>query len=323
MKEHCNKDLPSNLSELVKKFSEEQENSFYAMRELLCFHDDPYGKGETFCLETPETECKTITVTSIIGRGGSKKAALIDDKSVIMFPNTDVHSLASTARWWPETVTKEAAMARFLEEIEVPGLNRKKAHLVIPSKNNPEISYKLPVLISDSFEQYASKGWFVIDKKNPLSTAYSDKALENWKLELRAWEETIKPLIRDLSKLSLNSVPYTGDAGNLVLVEKDGSPAELHYFGFDFGGKYGSSNVPSEVIRSETRGPAVICNKISEKLEDIIAGFVFNQLSEKQANQLSNEEINNFSNMAGKYFSSCDFITKVLGDSSHGDSSEL
>jgi hypothetical protein len=312
--EYCDNNFPG-LKEWSEGKSDEQNNSFYAMRELLCFHEDLYGKGETFHLSTQEIDYE-VTIKSTIGQGGSKKAVLLDNGKVAMFPNMDVDFFTKTARWWPEAVIKESAMADFLEAIDVPALNREKAIITIPSKHDTNVSYKLPVLISDSFEQYATKGWYVFDNKNPRSTVFSKSECGYWKPELDIWTKPIKTLIYDLWKLSINEVKIGTDSSNLVLIEKETNNLELHYFGFDFGGKYGSSTTPSSVVtQSKPDNAEQACHSMPRSLENIISSFVYYRLEHKNEHinqKLSYKEIDDFANLAGKHFSSCDFIGEAL-----------
>ena len=165
----CEKNSPSSYADAFKSFSIEQKNTYCAMHELKHIQQNSYGISKTFCLQTADTECKAVTFTKTIGQGGFKKAALLDDGTVLMFPNVDVDSVLSRTFAWTTTVDNEDNTVKFLEEIGVPALNRKKAYLVV--QNNEE-SYKLPVLHSDSFEQYAAKGWFIRDNKNPQSSLF-------------------------------------------------------------------------------------------------------------------------------------------------------
>lgn len=308
---YCSGNLPYNIQEIVKKLSQDQANSFNAMHELLCSYKNPYGIGETFCLQTAlESSCEFVTVEKTIGQGGSKKAVLLTDGRVAMFPNTDQDSFVGTAHWWPETVKNEAAMATFLESIEVPALNRKQAYLAIQSKSSEETSYKLPILLSDSFEQYASRGWFVFDNKCSRSTIRSDQ--EEWSFELNSWKNTVTPLLKDIWKLVSNNIVPGGDAHNLVLLQTDQDSFALRYFGFDFGGKYGSKTPPSlENSITTIQWNHNTCSKASKLAKDMIASFVFYRLHPEKAGY---KEADDFANQVGEYFSSCDFFkTEVFG----------
>ncbi len=169
---YCEKSLSSSYYEVFKNFSVDQKNTYCAMYELKNVQQNKYGIGQTFRLQTADTEYKTITIIKTIGEGGFKKAALLDDSTVLMFPNIDTNSLESRTYAWTITVDNEANTAKFIEDINVPGLNRKKAYLEVQSN---DITYKLPVLLSDLFAQYAEKGLFMRDVKNPLSSFISAK----------------------------------------------------------------------------------------------------------------------------------------------------
>ena len=323
--EYCNEnflDIDSGFREYTEKLSNEQIDTIYAMRELSCFHKDQYGKGDTFTLSTQQTEYE-ITIGSIIGKGGSKKATLLDNEKVAMLPAGHFTGLAS---WWPETVTEEAKMAEFLETIDIPALNREKAYITIPSTDNPGASYKLPVLLSDSFAEYASKGWYVFDNKNSDSNIYSDNECGHWNTELKTWEAPIKTLVADLWKLSVNGVNIGTDSRNLVLIEKEANNFELRFFGFDFGGKYGSTTVPSTSMDLPTATTEQICDAISGNLKQQVKNFIFGRLAHETdhcpGKRITNPVLYKFSASADEHFSSCDFIGEAIS-SYEDNSSEL
>lgn len=315
----CKRNLPPSHADGFENFSIEQKNTYCAMYELETVQQNAYGIGKTFCLQTENTECKTITVNKTIGEGGFKKAALLNDGTVIMFPNVDVHSVISRSYAWEITVDNEANTAKFLEEIGVPGLNRKKAYLII---QNGEETYKLPVLHSDSFAQYAAKGWFVRDNKNPRSSFVSDKEKGHWEYDFKVWEEPIKPLIRDVAKLILNGFKsITGDAGNIVLIKKDTGDLEFHYFGFDFNGPTGTRDtVPSEEFRLKMQKYSVHdkCEEIASTTKSLVSDIVYHSLYNlslgKEKKDFKTTE--DFSYKVGDHFLTCDFIEQVVGESS-------
>ena len=318
----CEKILSPSFSNNFKEFSEEQKNTYCAMHELKHVQQNKYGIGKTFCLQTTvDKECKTVTVTKTIGQGGFKKAALLDDGTVLMFPNVDNKSLEEMSFAWTITVDNEANTAKFLEEIDVPGLNRKKAYLVV--KNNEE-SYELPVLHSNSFAQYKEKGWFIRDNKNPQSSFVSNKEKGHWEYNLKVWEEPIKPLVRDVATMLLNGLDQmTGDCGNIVLKENDNGKFEFHYFGFDFNGATGMfDTVPSAARRTEFQKYSVtnLCAKIAEESKVLISDIVYHSLYSLdlgKEDKKSLSDIQKFSDEVGKHFLTCDFIEKVMGETSY------
>lgn len=307
--------LPSDLDKWLENFSEEQTDSLYAMHELWTLHESPYAVGETFCLQTSNSECETVTVKEVLGGGGSKKAVLLEDGRVLMFPNTDVDHFVNIANWWPNTVTKEAAMADYLEEIDIPALNREKGYLIIPSKENSEKSYKLPVLVADSFEQYADRGWFILDCKTSSSIYPKEKWKKDWGTSLESWDNTFDLLIRDLWTLALNGVCPGRDARNFVLIKGDDGSFDLRYFGFDFGGKYGTATPPSSEERLELANMThqEICSIMSYHVKYMVRYFITEILlpfpwppeTDIYAAYSASEDIS-------EYYSSCEYITEVI-----------
>lgn len=305
---YCSGELPGNVQEAVNRMSQGQANSYNAMHELLCSYKNRYGIGEKFCLKmSSESGCEVVSIENTIGQGGSKKAVLFTDGRVAMFPNMDVDHFVRTAHWWSETVKNEASMVPFLEDIGVLALNRKEAYIVVPSKNSEGISYELPILLSDSFEQYASRGWFVFDMKNPHKNIISDK--EKWSLELKSWENTITPLLTDLWKLVSNDMIPELDSQNLVLINTDQDSFSLRYFGYDFGGKYGSVRA-SENYVTTIEWDHNTCVAVSKLARAIVQNFV----AERIYDQVDHMEVNDIADKIAEHFSSCDFIkTEVFG----------
>ena len=308
----CEKILSPSFSDNFKKLSEEQKNTYCAMHELKHVQQNKYGIGKTFCLQTTaDAECKSVTINKTIGEGGFKKAALLDDGTVLMFPNVDSDSVESRTYAWTTTVDNEANTVKFLEEIGVPALNRKKAYLVV---QNSEESYKLPVLHSDSFAQYVAKGWFIRDNKNPKSSFVSDKEKGHWEYDFKVWEEPIKPLVRDVANMVLNGFKQiTGDAGNAVLIEKDNGTFEFRYFGFDFNGATGTRNsLPSEAERSiyQKYSPGDVWGTIAEKSKSLISDIVYHSLEGLNLGkeQKDYEITEEFSYKVGAHFLTLDFI---------------
>ncbi len=317
---YCDAEWPAHVREQMETHSPEQQQTFYALHELLCFYDKKYALGETLILQTSEGDFR-VTLKEIMGQGGSKKAILLDQGSVIMVPNIDSDSFIKAARWWPESVNHETTMAAYLEKIHVPALNRRKAYLVIPSKANRELSYRLPVFLSDSFEQYASKGWYIFDIKGPPQASFfCPQEFQKWDFNLSVWQDVIPPFLRDLATLATHNMNglIGRDASNYALVKQEDGSFALRYFGFDFGGKYGSSTVSTKdtpVGETLPKDPDAICASTAYIARSIIQDFIFNRLYtklERDGQTIDYMKIYNFSTRASEHFSSCDFIRKVF-----------
>lgn len=304
-----------NIDELL----EESIQTALAMNTLACSYNHPYGVGHTFTLQTEDTVIHSVTIERTFGEGGSKKTALLNDGQVLMLPNIDQGSLRVVSSWWPESVDKESGMATFLQSINVPTLNRQKGYLFIPS-SNPDITYQLPVMLSDSFAQYAERGCFIMDNKNMVSSHYSNNEWQHWdKFGLTKWKEAIAemvpPLVQDLWILETNDVSLSRDSSNMVMIENDQGFFELHYFGFDFGGKYGSKIVPSEEMRAKAldRPDADICSRVASTLEPMIDNFVYFRIEKQFALKgmhLDTREKSAISAPVAKHYANCDYILK-------------
>lgn len=296
--------LPSDLDEFLRIASEEQKDSLYAMHELVSFHESPYGVGETFDLQTSNAACENVTIQKVLGGGGSKKAVLLTDGRVLMLPNMDVDYFGRIAMWWPKTVDGEAAMAQFLEKIGVPALNREKGYLIIPSKTNSAISYKLPVLVADSFEQYANRGWFIMDVKNPESSFYPEEWQKSGGITAENWEKTFYPLMQDIVIMNLNGIAPGTDSHNVVLMKGEDGSFHLRYFGFDFGGKHRITTPPSEETRLQ------LAKRTDEEICETVpwtAFFIIGEIVNQYKGSVPSEVIT-------KHFLRCEFITEMLNN---------
>ncbi len=307
---YCDGNFPSYIQRGMAKLSNEQTTSLYAMQNLLCSYTSIYGIGEKFCLQMKlESNCEYVTIEEIIGQGGSKKAVLFTDGRVAMLPNMDVDNFIGIAQWWPENVKNEVSMAVFLENIGVPALNRKEAFLTIPNKNDENASYKLPIFLSDSFEQYASRGWFVYDCKYRPSTIRSDK--EKWSFEVNSWKQVITPLLIDTWKLVSNNIIPSRDSMNLVLVNTEQDSFVLRYFGFDFGGKHASQVAPPlENAVTTIEWDSNKCDRVAKLTKIMLAGFIQDRLK-----RLKNyDEVDNFIDKIEEHFLNCEFLKAEISN---------
>jgi hypothetical protein len=197
-----------------------------------------------------------IEVSKIPGSGGTKWAYQLKDGRVFMYPGFDFSKPNRIGRWEETIVPHEAKTAEFLSEIGVPVLNRVQAELLIRNKRTGK-EHLFPVLLSDSFETYANRGWFIEDVKNPNEHSWSRENVEKrgYKFgvfdseteldSVHRWAKAVSPLLRDLAKLWRHNVDLVGDSSNFAIVKasnKDGINWHIRYFGFDIGGEYGRAS---------------------------------------------------------------------------------
>lgn len=280
MQRECTDQYIWEIEERASVYSKNEKATAYAMFELYCLYNTAYGIGHAFKIIDAAGNAEVVTINKIIGEGGSKKALLLEDGRVIAVPNADpelmidpsmdqdIDHIASIAQWWPNTVHDETQIIIFLESINIPCLNKKKRYLVVPSTEKPGVQYHMPIMLSDSFQQYAQKGWFVHDIKRskdlipvPPGDVYwfGKDDINDALLDSNIIKNAIKPLIQDLWILTVHQFfnlerqYHIIDALNVVLIEQNHGPFELHYFGLDFGGRSGLLAKPSrrEILPEE------------------------------------------------------------------------
>lgn len=239
----------------------------------------------------------------------------------MMLPNTDVDQYDSVASWWPDSVKGESEMATFLELIEVPALDRKKAYLAVPNKIYSDVTHKLPVMISSSFVDYAEKLW-LISGKIGIPSSYLCLGLEapHWANPVVDLEEPIKPLINDLWKIAINGVYLNGDSRNFALTKNDEQQWAFRYFGLDFGEKKGNQFPPTEEKQKESSKtpPEKICNIVSYNLSEFLYSIAHDLTLTSKCLLANREEFCTFTlekELSDK-FANCDFILQAVGEES-------
>lgn len=321
----------------IEAWNKSKRDTFYALMEMeknrywtslkswcLSF-DSKLDHCEPVKFEPEKSvEYGEVVEDPIAGYGGSKKAFQLENGLVMMLPNTDVDSLSYIASWWEYCVNDEVNMAMFLENIGILALNRKKAMLVKPNCSLPDEPCRLPVIISDSFDAYAKRGWFIFDVKNNHSSTWGKSKYNNVSndfkvfsndqdpFDFKVWEPIIKPFIEDMIKLAHHEIKIGSDNSNYVAIRnpKQKSPWTLRYFGFDFSGKYGGQSIPSpkddKILSS--RKLSKICPKIKTLVGWTVGAFaetVFNIT--RHTKEQKQKEVA-FVSQLEKHFSDCGYI---------------
>ncbi|MCB1111062.1 MAG: hypothetical protein H7A37_07265 [Chlamydiales bacterium] len=163
----------------------------------------------------------------MLGSGGSKTAIEVSDgKALLMTKNME-----ENYRHWPETVQTQCRMADNLKKIGLLGVAAEKVYV---SSNEQSESY-FPAYVTDSFDELAKRGIYVVDRKNSYSTKWQEKLFTNqadiW--DAKNWGPVIDTLMEDISKLIYYGLPFWGDSFNLAVVE-DQNGYKIRYFGFDY-----------------------------------------------------------------------------------------
>ena len=203
-------------------------------------------------------------------------------------------------------------------------LNRRKATLKKHSCALPNESCKLSVIVSDSFDDYAERGWFVFDVKNSGSNTWGNQTYsdvsngfhvfsnEQDPFDFKAWEPVLKPLIEDMIKLYRHGVRIGIDNKNYVAILNSSRqiPAwTLRYFGFDFSGKYGGQPIPNKKIESlSPLDLRKVCAAIKTNIQGIVGVFASTVFDVTWDNKKHKQREESFIGQLEERFSDCDYI---------------
>jgi len=251
----------------ASKLSPKEEE---AMRACLDFGEARNDSEKSFELVENNDTSKVVSFKGWRGTGGSKEAYELSDGQIVMLPK-------GCARWWVDAVEAESQAIKYLNQIGVLGLNRREATLRIPSKSNPQVAFDLPVLLSDSFERYADKGWYISDVKNPnpcfkkiFETDFTEFLDRMRNDDRAAWEQYYGHFVEDYVRLVVMGVQMDGDSANRVVLKLEGKNLwELRYFGFDFSGKY-ANWFPSEDLSPFRKDLNEIISLVKREVRDTL-----------------------------------------------------
>lgn len=212
---------------------------------------DRIQKGGSVYLND-ETGRHEETLGGILGAGGSKKAVALTEGRALIIPNMDTDPLKHIVPRWKRMVYEEVKMSKFLTEIGILNPVSKKVSLSI---SEDPFAARIPAYVCETFDSLAStKGCFIIDIKNPLSSTWQQDEnflfdSEEDRLADSNWDSVLDSLLTDVSKMLKYGIKPEFDSLNLAIVKKPSTSTkcqyEVRYFGFDFSSKYHKLTLPS------------------------------------------------------------------------------
>lgn len=153
-----------------------------------------------------------------------------------------------------------------------------------------------------SYVPFETRKWYPMDLKNPESSLPNYKS-GNFNLELKTWENVIKPLISDIKTFIVCNTPTYNIAG--VLMRKDDGSFELRNFHFDF-----NEVVYRSCIERDANAKEI--TKISSILSGYINSSIALILEHEPEFKDAKEEALLFAARAAKCFSQPEFIERTL-----------
>lgn len=192
----------------------------------------------------------------VLGFGGTKKAIELPGGRAMLWPNMDdsgdtKHVIAGI---WRRIVREEVTMSQLLSKMGILSPCSRLATLSFsPSSSSPESA--MPVYLSETFENLGNtKGWFIIDKKNPESSTWKRGEhflfeSEKDRLNESNWDSVMDAALTEVAKICKYDIPLYGDAQNMAFVKRPSkfsvSQYEIRYFGFDFSSKFSCLSIPN------------------------------------------------------------------------------
>lgn len=246
-------------------------------------------------------ERRSITLQNIVGSGGQKKAWQVTDRNVLMLPNYDGESVSCIANSWEKTVTEELMVSRFLTQQNLLSCNHQFVKIFI----SPQSESFIPAYLSDSFEHLKKNNLFILEGKTNKSGTWLKEKIHFFfqntddKLNEECWDEVLKPLVLDISKIIKYGIPAYGDSFNIAVYKREdancaGSPYHVRYFGLDFSKKsehqvlslIERTNLSPEIVKKEA---ASLLSQFLERLMEIECPFDYTSLKNSLVNRCAQE----------------------------------
>lgn len=182
-----------------------------------------YHPSMSFCLKSlNDTNCTPVEITDIKGDLGSKNAFFLKDARIVLYPGNKFYSY-EIPEWWENSISNEDKFVKDLESYGIPVLNRKKATLTIKNLYDHALDFSISVLVSDSFDQYTDRGWFIFDSRSPRSSTWNKTILKTLGADyhvndlgsspddLEIWKEVVRALFQDAAKIYKYNIPNSID----------------------------------------------------------------------------------------------------------------
>lgn len=205
--------------------------------------------GTLWCRDLHDPELKEETLSKYLNRGGSKKVYEISRGRAMILPNLDHDNLGASGIWTRMAV-EESKMAIILE---LNGLLSLRYRLSFVTLENSKEGPFMCALVCDTFEQLATKGCYIIDKKNSEASTWKSFLFktDEERLDEKNWKPVLDRLYTDIARLSFNQMEAYDDSLNVAVVKRseplEGSVSdyEVRFFGFDFSRKSYPRAIPS------------------------------------------------------------------------------
>lgn len=216
-----------------------------------------------------------------LGKGGSKKAILLDTNQALLLPNMGTDSVEEIVSRWSRMVHEELVMSEILSKLELLTPQSKRVSISFLNHSKEEI----PAYLSKTFKALSeTQGWFIIDTKNPDSSTWKKgkdflfKSMDD-RLNEKNWDYVLNKVLNDIVKICIHHLPISNDSINFAIVKNSSesflSQYQVRYFGFDFSSKYRTLKIP-EILETPTLAPnMILALKLVNTVLDKIFAFEF------------------------------------------------
>lgn len=225
-----------------------------------------------------------------LGKGGSKKAILLDTHQALLLPNMSTDSVEEIVSRWSRMVHEELVMSEILTKLDLLSPQSKRVSISFLNDSSREI----PAYLSDTFKTLCeTKSWFIIDTKNSDSSTWKKgknflfKSMDD-RLNEKNWDFVLDPVLNDIVKICIHHLPISNDSINFAIVKNTSesflSQYQVRYFGFDFSSKYRTLKIP-EILETPILAPNMtLALKLVNTVLDKIFAFEFEACDTKLSN---------------------------------------
>lgn len=250
----------------------------YYRRDSKDFYQDlasRINKKDSYLYITDQFGCHKEKLLGIVGKGGSKKAVLLEYGRVLMVPNEDVEPLKSIVDRWNRIVNEEVSTSNLVNGIGLLAVASRRVTLSL----SPDVKEStISAYVCESFENLGrTKNLFIIDNKNESSSTWKKSLFSKTqdRFDEAKWDLALEDLLVDISKMFLYNLPCNRDTLNIAVQENPNfisgksAPYKARYFGFDFSSKSNTLEISKDLKMPERWALRFIISKFVDQLENL------------------------------------------------------
>lgn len=228
-----------------------------------------------------------------LGKGGSKKAILLDNNRALLLPNMSTDSIEDILSRWKRMVHEELVMSEILTKLDLLSPQSRRVSISFLNDSKEEI----PAYLSKTFKALSeTQGLFIIDTKNPDSSTWKKgkdflfKSMDD-RLNENNWDYVLEQVLNDIVKICIHHLPISNDSINFAIVKNSSesllSQYQVRYFGFDFSSKYRTLKILTPKERESLAPNMNLALKLVNTVLDKIFAFEFCTCEIKEEEKLN------------------------------------